>query len=616
MELDPFVIWVFLGLGIFTVVLVLLSMLNRFLVKAEPGQALVKTGFGSSKPTVYLSSAFVIPLLHRVDRLDLTVKTVRIGRRKHESLSCADGIRAEVEVDFYIKINAVEDDIRHVASTIGCDRASDTEILRELFEAKFADALKTAGAKLKFDQLYQNRREFRDEVLKALGQEGDQDVVLNGYKLDDVAIQYLEQLPLEMHNEDNVLDARGRKEIAQRTSEEVEAANKRLRQKEVTIAEQDREARVRQLAIAQDIAEKEALQQREIEEAQATERAISEKTIAEQEQIAEAARIMKERRIRIAEEEREQEVREKEIARQRAVELANEATQQEVENARIDRERAVRVAEEQKQQEVEIARINREAAEAEALKGKLKKLEETALQEAEKIRAEEQAETVRALEQANRTKQIEVIEAEQQAAVDREMRQVEADVEAYEIRTVAKASLEGAQLDAEAAEKRALAIETVGRAEADVRRAQLEAENLINQRVILAQALNDIIPQLPDLVERLMLPAEKIDSIRILNVNGMDQARGLPANGTSGGQGSSLAGNLLGTVLNVGAFLPVLREIMRGLQGSDQYDDFVKAIRDVPGGESVLNAMGDGGVPTGGGNRPETPGTSAPGDGQ
>ncbi|MEM1095330.1 MAG: flotillin domain-containing protein [Bacteroidota bacterium] len=574
--------------------MVLASMFNKFMVKAASSEALVITGVGLKRPKIALSNAFVIPLLRRVDNLDLTVKTVRIARRQHESLSCADGIRAEVEVDFYIKINPLEEDIRHVATTIGCSRAANLETLRELFEAKFADALKTAGAKLQFDQLYQNRREFRDEVLKALGQEGDQDVVLNGYKLDDVAIQYLEQLPLEMHNEDNVLDSRGRKEIAQRTSAEVEAANKRLRQKEVTIAEQNREARVRQLEISQDIAEKEASQQREVQEAQAREQAATEKTLAEQEQLAEAARIEKERQIRLAQEKKDQEVLAAEILRQRAVELAEEQKRQEIENAQITRERTIRVAEQQKIKEIEIARIEREAAEAEALKDKLRMLEETALQEAEKIKAEEQAQTVRALEIANRQKSIEVIEAEQQAAVEKEMKKVAADVEAYELRTVAKAKLESAQLDAEAAAKQALAIEEVGRAEAEALRLRLDAENTINERVILSQALHELVPQLPTLVEKLMIPAEQIDSIKILNVSGLDQANGL-GNGALGTNGSSnnIGQSLIGTVMQVGMVLPVIKEVFKALKEQNQADELLTTLRSLPGGETLINALDD-----------------------
>lgn len=592
-----------LGIVVAAVLFLLLvvSMLSKFLVKARPGEAIVKTGFGLSQPRIYLSSCVVIPLLNRMETIDLTVKTVRIARRKHESLSCADGIRAEVEVDFYIKINPFEEDIRHVASTIGCTRASSTDILRELFEAKFADALKTAGAKLKFDQLYQNRREFRDEILKALGQEGAQEVVLNGYKLDDVAIQFLEQLPLELHNEDNVLDARGRKEIAQRTSDEVEAANKRLRQKEVTIAEQNREARIRQLQIEQDLAEQEAAQHREIKEAQAREEALTRQTVAEQERVAEQAHIEKERQIRIAQEQKDQAVLAAEIERQRAVQLADEQKRQEIENAQILRERAVSVAEQEKIKEIEIARINREAAEAEALKAKLKMLEDTARQEAEKIKAEEYAQTVRALEVANRQKQIEVIEAQQKAAVEKEMQNVEADVRAYEMKTVAQARLEAAELDAQSAAKQATALETVGQAEAEARRWRLEAENVMGERVLLAHALDQLIPLLPDLVERLMRPAEKIDSIKVLQVNGLDRLTGGLPGPTAGSP--SLGGSLVQTVVGMGMVMPVLKELVQALQGNDQYEVFLQQLRTLPGGQALLDALDDP-APAGGDGAP------------
>lgn len=574
--MTPLVLSALAVVAVLLVVGVLLTMFNRFLVKAAPGQALVKTGFGAAQPQVSLSSAFVVPLFNRVEALDLTVKTVRIVRRKQESLSCADGIRAEVEVDFYIKINPVEEDIRHVATTIGPERAASTEILRELFEAKFADALKTAGAKLSFDQLYQNRRVFRDEVLRALGQEGDHEVILNGYKLDDVAIQYLEQLPLEMHNEDNVLDARGRKEIAQRTSAEVEAANLRLRQKEVTIAEQNREARLRQLAIEQNLKEQEARQHREVAESAAREDATSQKTLAEQQQVAEAARIAKERAVREAE-----------IAQQRAIELAEQQKQQEVEQAQVARERVLAVALEDKTKQTQIARIEREAAEAEALRGKLKMLEETALAEAARLRAEEQAQTAKALEIATRQKQIDVIEAEKQAAVDRATQQVRADVTAYELRTTAQARLDAAALDAKAAAQQASTITTVGMAEAEAERARLDARNVMNERVLLAETLERLVPLLPTLVEHLMKPAEKIDSIRVVQVGGV----ATEGTGTSGAPAGGAIGPVLQTLLQTGAALPMLREVMGALSGAGATPDLVAALRTLPGGSTVASAL-------------------------
>lgn len=569
---ESFILTIAVVVGVILLVLVFLSMLNRFLVKAEAGQALVKTGFGLSKPGVYLSSVISIPLLHKTERIDLTVKTVRTVRRVHESLSCADGIRAEVEVDFYIKINPVEEDIRHVASTIGCGRASDIAILRELFEAKFADALKTAGAVLTFDQLYQNRREFRDEIMKALGQDAENGVILNGYRLDDVAIQYLEQLPLEMHNENNVLDARGRKEIAQRTSAEVEAANKRLREKEVTIATQNREAKLKQLQIEQDIAAKQALQSREIAEAQAREQATMQQTVAEQEKFAEQARIAKDREIKAAE-----------IERQKAIEVADEERKRNVESARIIREKAIQIAEQEKLQQIEIARIEREKAESEALKAKLSVLEEVAKQEALKLKAEEQAQTVKSLEIANRQKAIEIIEAEKAAAVEKEKQKVESDVKAYEITTVAKAKLDAAEMESQAAEKQAKAIETVGLAQASTTRANLDAQNVINSQAILAQALKELMPQLPLLVEKLMIPAEKIESIRVLNVHGLQGQHGGESSSSS-----SVAGTIIGTVLQTGMVLPILKELMASITSDGGKNALSQFMEQVPGLRSLV----------------------------
>ncbi|TAE17466.1 MAG: hypothetical protein EAZ95_06385 [Bacteroidetes bacterium] len=610
---------VVLGFVIFVMVL-----LNSFLKKAMPGTALVKTGLGLSKAQISTSSCIVVPLLHRYETIDLTVKIVKISRRGSDSLSCADGIRAEVEVDFYVKINSLEDDIRRVATTIGCSRASSLTTIKELFEAKLADALKTAGAKLTFDQLYQNRHQFRDEILVALGHSQGGDVVLNGYRLDDVAIHYLEQLPLTKHDENNVLDAKGIKEIAQRTSVEAESANKRLRTREVTIAEQNREAKVKQLQIEQDIKEKEAIQQREIEERVSKENALSEKTRQEQTAIEQQAVVEKERMVKIAQEKKEQETKVIEI----------------------QKEKAILVAEEEKNQAAEIAKIQRETKTAEQLKEKLVMLEETAKQESLKIKAEEQALTTRAVEIANREKEIDVINAQKEASVEVAKNNVAVDTEAYKLITVSKARLESAGIDLEAANKqaqkeiieaeknakvnlvetnveadkdayrlitvataqreaavqeleaalkKAQAILEIGNAEAKTLSAKLDAENSIGKNAIMMQALNQLIPLLPQLMEKLMLPAEKIDSIKFLNINGMG-GTGAGGNGVQVSDGGGLGmgiqnttGGIIQTMFNVSMLLPVMKEVIKTLRNDTDMGELLQIVERIPGGESLLN---------------------------
>jgi uncharacterized membrane protein YqiK len=604
-----------IAIGALAFVAFLAVMLSAFLKKAAPGTAIVKTGFGLTQAAISTSSAIVIPLLHKAETIDMTVKTIRIRRRDKDSLSCADGIRAEVEVDFYIKINPVDEDIRRVANSVGCTRASSLETIRELFEAKFSDALKTAGSKLSFDQLYQNRRAFKDEILIALGQEGESDIVLNGYRMDDVAIQYLEQLPLDQHDQNNVLDAKGIKEIAQRTSSEAESANQRLNEKNVTIATQNQMAETKQLEINQDLAQKRAKQRREIQEVEAKEAAIAEKTRQEQETVAEQANIARELSLRIAEQKKQEEIM-----------IAEKV-----------KEKAIQVAEEDKAKAIELAKIQRESAIADQTREKLVMLEKTALQEAQKIKAEEQAVTVKAVEVAQRDKQIEVIASEKEAQVQLTTQKVEADskaynilkesqtkldaaeldlqaadkrakteiieaekeakkeltaqnvsadMEAYRLRTVAQAKLEAAELEYKAAEKQAESIRQIGQAQAEALLAKIQAENTISTNKILSEASQALIPLLPQIIEKLMLPAEKIDSIKFLHISGMEGLNG--QNNQNNNLPTSPVNSIVNTLMSVGLAMPLLKEVMNSLKSKEELSDIFKVIKDVPGAEKLL----------------------------
>lgn len=557
---------ILIPVGVFILFLVFLyTLLNSFLKKAAPGTALVKTGLGLSTPQISTSSAISIPLIHRIETIELTVKTIKIVRRGMDSLSCADGIRAEIEVDFYIKINPVEDDIRRVATTVGCERASNIQTMKELFEAKFADALKTAGSKMTFDQLYQNRHQFRDEILVALGHSQGGDVVLNGYRLDDVAIHYLEQLPLAKHDENNVFDSKGIKEIALRTSNEAESANKRLREKEITIAEQNREATVKQLQIEQDLKEKSAIQQREIQERVSKENALAEKTKQEQEAIELQAFITKERAVKIAE----------------------EMKLQDIKVVESEKEKAILVAQEERNKAVETAKIQKENAVASQLKEKLKILEENAKQEAEKIRAEEYALTVKAVENANREKQIETIKAEKNAQVELLEVNVATDKEAYKLKTLAQAKKEAAELEYQAALQQAKTIMEIGNADAGALAAKLQVENSIGKNALLAQTLRQIIPLLPEIIEKLMLPAEKIDSIKFLHINGLQGQNGA---GNEGGVSSPMSptGGIINTMFNVSMLLPIIKEVVKTIKSDSDVADVLGQIKQIPGGEKFL----------------------------
>ena len=113
--------------------------------KVSQGQALI-----INKPSgtiVRFTGGIVIPLMHKAETMDISVKKIDIQRDGHDGLVCRDNIRADIRVTFFVRVNETEDDVRRVAKMVGCERASKQETLEDLFGAKFSEALKTAGKK-------------------------------------------------------------------------------------------------------------------------------------------------------------------------------------------------------------------------------------------------------------------------------------------------------------------------------------------------------------------------------------------------------------------------------------------------------------------------------------
>ena len=107
----------------------------------------------------------------------------------------------------------------------------------ELFNAKFSEALKTVGKQMEFEQLYMERENFRDRIIAVVGKD------LNGYVLEDAAIDYLEQTPMNVLDPDNILDAQGIRKITQLTAEQHVQTNIAEREEEMRIKQKDVQAR-------------------------------------------------------------------------------------------------------------------------------------------------------------------------------------------------------------------------------------------------------------------------------------------------------------------------------------------------------------------------------------
>jgi uncharacterized membrane protein YqiK len=430
--------------GLIVVVLIALGFLYLLLTcyrKVEKGRALVRTGGTTAK--VILNGGFVVPIIHRAEFIDISVKRIEIDRTGKNGLICQDNIRADIKVVFFVRINNVEQDIIKVADSIGCVRASSEPEIRNLFDAKFSEALKTVGKRFLFIQLYEDRDKFREAILKVIGTD------LNGYVLEDAAIDYLEQTPVEMLDPDNILDAEGIKKITMLTAEQAKLSNKIQRDKEKIIKQQDVEAREAILELERQLKETEARQQREVETVRSREEAETAKVREEERRKAEIARIAADEELAIAEENKQRQV---------LVALRNKERTDGVELERVERERTIEQIDRErvtqlKQIEAEKA-IEEQRKEIQDVIRERVIVEKSVVEEQQKIKDTEAFATVErekkvtvthaeAVAQENLIQQIKEAEAHKQAA------QYKADEEAYAVTTHAEAARQAAKLKAE-----------------------------------------------------------------------------------------------------------------------------------------------------------------------
>ena len=244
--------------------LIFLGVLASFYKKIPQGKAIVRTGVGGTG-VAFNKGMYVVPVFHKMEIMDISVKKLEIERMQHDGLICKDNIRADIKVAFFVRVNKSVNDVINVAQTLGCERASDISTLKNIFEAKFSEALKTVGKKFNFIELYEARREFRDEIIDIIGTD------LNGYNLDDCAIDYLEQTEIQFLSPDNILDSEGIRKITELTAAQNINANQIRRDEEKVIKKQNVEAREAILELERQLAEKEEKQRREIDNVKARE---------------------------------------------------------------------------------------------------------------------------------------------------------------------------------------------------------------------------------------------------------------------------------------------------------------------------------------------------------
>ncbi len=441
--------------------------LARFYRQVAQGQVLIVNTM-KSEPKVAFTGTVVLPVINRAETMDISLKTIEIDRRGKQGLICADNIRADIKVSFFVRVNKTVEDVLKVAQSVGCVRASDLATLQELFEAKFSEGLKTVGKRLNFEDLYKERDLFKDQIVQVIGKD------LNGYNLEDAAIDYLEQTPIEMLDKENILDAQGIRKITELTTQQSVLTNDFRQTERKQITKQNVEADEAVFALERQRAEAAAKQKREIETIQAKEWAEAERVKQEEHLKASLARIKAEEEQQINEQNKQRQVQVAEKNRERVVGIETE---------RVAKDRALEAI--SREREVELQRIGKEKA-LETERKAIADVISTRIAVEKKVATEEESiKQLRLVAEAQRKKDATLIDASAHAetAVIERVKAAEAaeQVAKHEARTrliAADAELEAADKDARAKMR-----------QAEGTQAQVAAEGLAKAKVLEATAL-------------------------------------------------------------------------------------------------------------------------------
>ncbi|MET0027113.1 MAG: hypothetical protein ABW101_05710 [Candidatus Thiodiazotropha sp.] len=423
------------------------SLFASFYKKVPQGKAMIVSTL-SRDPKVTFTGSLVLPVIHLREMMDIDLKTIEIDRRGSDGLICRDNIRADIKVTFFVRVNKTTEDVLKVAQAVGVDRASDQGAVEELFSAKFSEALKTVGKRMDFISLYEERDAFRDDIIKVIGKD------LNGYVLEDAAIDYLEQTPIKSLDPDNILDAEGIRKITELTAAQHIRTNEFQRDEEKEIKKKNVETREAVLQLEKQEQDALARQAREVASIQAREEAETKKIQAEELLRAEQARIKTEEAIAIQEENKQREIEVASYQRQSVTVKEAENVNKAQELEQVERKRVVALADIAKEKELEEQRKEIADLTSERISVEKRVAEE-----------EENIERVRIVSKAEREKEATIITAEAKAQEDlvREVKAAEAAAQraiqkAQEEVTLAEGRKNASLLDAEAAIKHAEAV--------------------------------------------------------------------------------------------------------------------------------------------------------------
>jgi uncharacterized membrane protein YqiK len=534
--------WIVLGIVVLALLIALgIWIMNRLYRRSSKGTSFVRTGLGGQK-VVMNGGAFVLPIVHQVTEVGMNTLRLEVRRGRENALITKNRMRVDVVAEFYVRVKPTHDEIGMAAQTLG-GRTMQPDALKELVEGKFVDALRSVAAEMTMEEMHEKRGEYVKRVRAAVAE----DLLQNGLELESVSLTGLDQTNMEFFNPSNAFDAEG----LTRLTEEIERRKKIRNDIEqdtlIQIRNKNLESEKIQLDIDREGEYARLVQQQEVETRRSAQVSELARDRAEREREAEVARI----EARLA-------VETAKIAQERALDEQRIARERDTQRLEVERRKALEL--EEQIRAIAIANKSKEQSEAQA---------EAETARAKAVAAEEKVFSARETEIAERRKSIELIAAQQ----DAERESIRVRVLAEGERLAATDRAETTRLEAEGASEaekiRALAAKLRYEIEAEGQRLLNEAANTLTPESRGSAMRLKLLDKIEGIIRESVRPMEQIESIKILQVDGLGGGGSGAAQGAEAGM--SFSDSVVNSALRYRAQAPLVDSLLReiGLSGGE-----------------------------------------------
>jgi len=532
-----------LGLVVVAIVVaIVVWLMNWLYLRSSKERAFVRTGLGGQK-VVMNGGAFVLPIVHEVVPVNMNTLRLEVSRGRDKALITKDRMRVDVVSEFYVRVQAGPDAIASAAQTLG-QRTLEPETLKELVEGKFVDALRTVAAEMTMEELHEKRGEYVKRVKGVVAA----DLLQNGLELEAVSLTQLDQTAMEFFNPSNAFDAEGLTRLTEQIERRKKIRNDIEQDTMIQVRNKNLETERQALDIDRELEYARLAQERELEMQRASQRADVARQRAEKEQEAERAQ----------------------IGAREAVDRARISSERAVEEERIGKEREVEQLEIGRRQAVELAEQQRAIAVAEQSKAQSEAQGAADLARARAVTEEERVFTARETETAERRKRIDLIGAQQEAERDALRVRVGAEAEKAAAGDRGAAVRAEAEAYADSERVRAMAARIRNEVEAEGTRLMNEAQNLLSPEARLSAMRIRLIDKLEGIIRESVKPMERIEGIKILQVDGLGGGGGGRGDGRDSG-GGGFADSVVNSALRFRAQAPLVDQLLREI-GVDSGD--------------------------------------------